>query len=126
MRGVWCLLLAVCCALSASGQALRFSHDGGFYRDTFSLTIDYTLPPADTGCTIHYTLDGATPTECDPVYNGPLPLTSACHSHSDLFRIQTVPDGRWYEPEGVEHCIVVRAAVFDAEGMRRSPIESQS
>jgi hypothetical protein len=46
----------------------------------------------------------------------PLPLTKACYSTSDIYRVQTVPDSRWYEPHGVEHIIVVRAAAFDADG----------
>ena len=120
---------------TASGQAVVFSHGGGFYADTFSLSmrIDFvpqlTVSPLTSHLsplTIHYTLNGAEPTECDPEYHAPLPMTAACYSPSNLFRVQDVPDDRWFAPEEVEHIIVVRAAAFDSTGYRRSVVTTHA
>lgn len=125
----WCgLLLPIVWLMSLPvfGQGIRFSHDGGFYADTFCLSIEASPAPDFEGCTIHYTLNGAAPTECDPAYTAPIPLSAECLPHSEGFKIQTVPDGRWYAPDEVERCIVVRAAAFDADGERRTPVETQT
>lgn len=82
--------------------------------------------PIDSPFEIHYTLNGNAPTECDALYTEPFPLTRACFSPSEDYRIQSVPDDRWYEPEGVEHIIVVRAALYDTSGNRLSEVTTQS
>lgn len=111
---------------SALGQQVQFSHKGGFYPDTFSLSMQAVGIPKDSLYAIHYTLNGNTPTECDSLYTSPFPLTAECYSHSNAYRIQNVPEDRWYEPESVEKIIVVRAALFDHEGNRCSPVASHS
>ena len=117
-------LLPLCICRTVMGQEVVFSHDGGYYADTFCLSMQ--LFPATETYTIHYTLNGNEPTECDAQYTAPLPLTAACYSTSDIYRVQTVPDSRWYEPQGVEHIVVVRAAAFDADGYRRTPVNTQA
>ena len=107
-------------------QVVLFSHHGGFHADTFALAMHLDLAPEGEPLTIHYTLNGNTPTECDPVYSTPLPLTSALYSPSAAYRIQNVPDDRWFQPDSVERIIVVRAAAFDSTGTRRSPVNTQS
>lgn len=120
-------LLPLCICRTVMGQEVVFSHDGGRYADTFSLGMHVEYFPGPTQLlTIHYTLNGNEPTECDAQYTAPLPLTSACYSTSDIYRVQTVPDSRWYEPRDVEHIVVVRAAAFDADGYRRTPVNTQA
>ena len=116
-------LLSLLCLDQASAQVVLFSHDGGFHADTFSLGMRIELAPAGESLAIHYTLNGNTPTECDPLYTSPLPLSQALYSNSEAFKIQNVPDDRWFQPDSVERIIVVRAAVFDTNGVRRSPVE---
>ena len=119
-------LLSLLCLDQASAQVVLFSHDGGFHADTFSLGMRIELAPAGESLAIHYTLNGNTPTECDPLYTSPLPLSQALYSNSEAFKIQNVPDDRWFQPDSVERIIVVRAAVFDTNGVRRSPVNTQS
>lgn len=113
---------------TSSAQAVVFSHGGGFYADTFclSMRIDFVPQLTVSPLTIHYTLNGAEPTECDPEYREPLPMTAECYSRSNLYRVQDVPDERWFTPEKVEHIIVVRAAAFDSAGYRRSMVTTQA
>ena len=110
-----------------SGQAVVFSHPGGFYADTFSLSMHIDFAPQGAeGYAIHYTLDGGEPTECATRYEAPLPLSAACYSQSEAYKVKTVPDDRWFAPDSVERIIVVRAAAFDSNGYRCSPVTSHS
>ncbi len=110
----------------AHAQTVHFSHPGGFYSDTFSLSLQLAYAPEGEPFTIRYTLNGNTPTECDTPYTAPIPLSAACLPRSDLFRVPNVPEDRWYAPDSVERIIVVRAAAFDAEGYRRSPVTTHA
>ena len=110
----------------AHAQTVHFSHPGGFYSDTFSLALQLAYAPEGEPFTIRYTLNGNTPTECDTPYTAPIPLSAACLPHSALFRVPNVPEDRWYAPDSVERIVVVRAAAFDAEGCRRSPVITHS
>ena len=110
----------------AHAQTVHFSHPGGFYSDTFSLSLQLAYAPEGEPFTIRYTLNGNAPTECDPPYTAPIPLSAACLPRSALFRVPNVPEDRWYAPDSVERIIVVRAAAFDAEGYRRSPVITHS
>ena len=111
---------------TALGQSVLFSHPGGFYSDTFYLGMEMLHTSTHGPCTIHYTLNGAVPTACDSQYKAPLPLSSDCYSMSALYKVPTVPEDRWFEPSGVEHIIVVRAAAFDSTGEQCSPVTTQS
>ena len=124
MAGRWkLLLLAVALALphTAKCQEVAFSQPGGFYADSFSLTLQGPEP-----YTIRYTLNGNTPTANDPAYTSAIPLTRQCLSPSAIYRVQNAPDDRWYMPDSVERIIVVRAALFDDAGVRRSPVATHS
>ena len=113
--------------VSVSGQAVVFSHPGGFYADTFSLSMHIDFAPQGAeGYAIHYTLDGGEPTECATRYEAPLPLSAACYSQSEAYKVKTVPDDRWFAPDSVERIIVVRAAAFDSNGYRCSPVTTHS
>ncbi len=117
---------------TSSAQAVVFSHPGGFYADTFSLSmrIDFLphseLRTQNSELRIHYTFNGAEPTECDPEYCEPLPMTPVLYSPSNLYRVQDVPDDRWFVPDEVQRIIVVRAAVFDSAGERRSVVTTHA
>lgn len=110
----------------AHAQTVHFSHPGGFYSDTFSLSLQLAYAPEGEPFTIRYTLNGNAPTECDTPYTAPIPLSAACLPRSALFRVPNVPEDRWYAPDSVERIIVVRAAAFDVEGYRRSPVITHS
>lgn len=124
--GIYFVLLLAALS-SATGQVVSFSHEGGFYADTFtlSMTLDY-VPQGAGPYTIHYTLNGNEPTECDTLYRAPIALTEACYSTSSLYRVPTVPADRWFAPKAVERIIVVRAAAFDTNGYRCSPVTTHS
>ena len=107
-------------------QTVHFSHPGGFYADTFSLALQLAYAPEGEPFTIRYTLNGNAPTECDTPYTAPIPLTPALYSASAAYRIQNVPNDRWFQPDSVERIIVVRAAAFDTAGNRRSPVITHS
>jgi hypothetical protein len=119
-------LLLLASPMVAEGQAVQFSHNGGFYADTFSLSMQLMYAPDTLPLTIHYTLDGNTPTECDAPYTRPLSLSADCLPQANIYRVPTVPDDRWFQPDSVEKIIVVRAAAFDAEGYRRTPVTTHS
>ncbi len=132
---VLALLLLPLSPFTSSAQGVVFSHGGGFYADTFSLSmhIDFLPHSIDTlmhshinAFSIHYTLNGAEPTECDAEYTTPLPMTPALYSPSNLYRVQDVPDDRWFAPDEVQRIIVVRAAVFDSTGERRSVVTTHA
>ena len=126
------LFLFLLLPFDSSAQSVIFSHPGGFYTDTFSLSMHIgflplsPLPSPDSQFSIHYTLNGAEPTECDPEYRFPLPMTPALYSPSNLYRVQDVPDDRWFVPDEVQRIIVVRAAVFDSAGERRSVVTTHA
>ena len=121
--GIYVVLL-LAAVLPARGQTVVFSHESGFYADTFSLTMQQI--PADSTLTIHYTFNGNAPTECDAQYREPIRLSPECYSRSGIYRVPTVPEERWFQPEGVERIIVVRAALYDTNGYRRSPVTTHT
>lgn len=119
------LLLAVAC--TAKGQVVEFSHESGFYADTFCLSMRLTLDSSSAeSYSIRYTFNGNAPTECDSLYRGPIAMSSRCYSKADAYRVQSAPDDRWFQPDGVEHIIVVRAAAFDTAGYRHSPVTTHA
>lgn len=124
MRGYCLLSVLLFSSLMSHGQAVLFSHESGFYADTFSLVMQQV--PFDSSHTIRYTFNGNTPTECDSIYAGPVRLSPECYSKSNAYRIPTVPADRWFQPEEVERIIVVRAAAFDSNGYRCSEVTTHS
>lgn len=71
-----------------------FSHGGGYYSDAFDLVID-----AEEGLTIHYTLDGSTPTKDSPIYTGPIRIQETfIDVDQDPIIIQRELDPDWTEP----------------------------
>ena len=91
---------------------VSFSASGSFYEHPFPLTLS-----SNSG-TIHYTLDGSTPTTQSPTYTSPLVLSPELYSSRNLFLEQIAPDDWWNPPTSVNHVIAIRAAAFDNLGNR--------
>lgn len=94
---------------NAQNDTVIFSVSGGFYDDVFALKL-YNVNPQNH---IHYTVNGNSPTAQSPVYADSLWLDESQYSESDIYTIQITPDDLVYVPDSVQHCIVIRAAVFD-------------
>lgn len=62
---------------------------------------------------IRYTTNGNRPTAQSPLYDEPLILDENLYSKSDIYTIVNCPETQFYLPDSVQHCIVIRAAVFD-------------
>lgn len=117
MKRILYILAALLLPIVALGQ-VTFSHQGGFYSETFNLSMTTAEP---TG-TIHYTLNGSVPTADDPLYSAPLQMNADMYSRSNIYQIMSSPARIWHAPDSVEHAIVVRAAAFDSHGQRCSEV----
>ena len=53
-------------------------------------------------------------------------MDSCLFSTSDIYTIQITPDDLVFIPDSVQHCIVIRAAVFDENDSCISPVATQS
>ena len=93
----------------AQNEKVTFSHAGGFYEDSFSLVLSNANPQN----AIRFTTNGNCPTAQSQLYSEPLPMNESLYSHSDIFTIPIAPDSLMFYPSSVQHCIVIRAAVFD-------------
>lgn len=123
-KGFCFILFTILAFLSAKAQndSVRFSAQGGFYENVFSLELYNTNPQNH----IHYTLNGNCPTVQSPLYEEPLVLNESLYSKSDIFTIQISPDNLVYIPDSIQHCIVIRAAVFDDNGNCLSDVATNS
>ena len=86
-----------------------FSVSGGFYEESPILEIFPFYPQHH----IRFTTNGNRPTAQSRLYTEPLLLDGSLYSTSDIYTIQISPDNLVYVPDSVQHCIVIRAAVFD-------------
>ncbi len=102
-------------------QTVTFSAAGGFYEESFELTLLCNGPYQ-----IRYTINGNTPTGASALYEAPLWLDEDLYSKSDIYTIQTACDELFYAPETVRHCITLRAAAFDEVGNRVGPVATRS
>ena len=93
----------------AQNDTVVFSASGGFYEDVFSLEL-YNYYPQNH---IHYTINGNRPTAQSPLYEEALILDQQLYSKSNIYTIVNCPEQDFYLPDSIQHCIVVRAAVFD-------------
>lgn len=105
------LVFSVCLSFLAKAQndTVLFSARGGFYETVFSLELFNYYPQYH----IRYTTNGNRPTAQSPLYGEPLVLDASHYSKSDNYTIPMSPDHMVYIPDSVQHCIVIRAAVFD-------------
>ena len=110
-KSLWLILLVflAVASLNAQNDTVIFSVRGGFYEDVFALHL-YNINPWNH---IRYTTNGNRPTAESLLYMDSLWLDETKYSESDIYTIQISPDDMVFVPDSVQHCIVIRAAVFD-------------
>ena len=110
-KSLWFILLFFLVVVSAKAQndTVVFSAKGGFYEDVFQLEL-YNYFPQNH---IRYTTNGNRPTPQSPLYEETLVLNQQLYSKSNIYTIVNCPENEFYLPDSVQHCIVIRAAVFD-------------
>lgn len=106
----------------AQVDTVLFSAQGGFYEDTFPLEL-YNYYSQNH---IRYTTNGNRPTAQSPLYEGPLTLNEQLYSKSKIYTIIDCPESSFYLPDSVQHCIVIRAAVFDENDSCISTVKTNS
>ena len=109
-------------SLLAQNDTVLFSASGGFYEETFSLVLFNYYPQNH----IRYTINGNPPTAQSPLYEEPLSLNEQLYSKSDIYTIHNCPETEYYLPDSVQHCIVIRAAVFDENDSCISAVKTNS
>ena len=115
------LMLVFRVELYAQTEVL-FSHQGGFYQESFPLS----LACSDLNAQIRYTTNGNMPTADSKLYEWPLLLDENLYSRSDIFKLQVSPESLVYVPDSVRHAIVIRTAAFDEEGRRMGPVATNT
>lgn len=88
-----------------------FSHESGFYEDSFVLTLD-----AKKGETIYYTLDGSVPTEKSIVYENGILIENRSEEPNIINSVRNIrPDWQTYGPDEtpVDKATIVRAIVMN-------------
>ena len=116
------LLLALRLTLFGQTEEVLFSHHGGFYDEPFALSLGCT----DWNCQIRYTTNGNMPTANSTLYDAPLFLNEHLFSTSDIYTLPIAPLFEPFEPDFVQHAIVIRAAAFDGKGQRVSEVATQT
>lgn len=117
---VLCWLVGV--AAQAQNDTVLFSARGGFYDDAFALELFNYYPQNH----IRYTVNGNRPTAQSSLYDEPLMLDERNYSKSDIFTIVNCPSNEFFAVNSVEHCIVIRAAVFNDAGQCISQVVTNS
>ena len=122
-RGMALLLLwGIAHLLPAQEERVLFSAPGGFYDNSFTLTLSCLYPNHH----IRYTTNGNQPTATSVRFEAPLFLDGHLFSTSNIHTIPIAPEGQMFYPETVEQCIVIRAAVFDDNDSCVSPTATNS
>ena len=105
------IIIGIGISLYSQSDTVIFSATGGFYENSFDLTLSNN----NQGNRIFYTINGNTPTPQSYQYTQPLHLDENLYSRSDIYKIQmsNVPP---YIPDNIQKIIVIRAAVFDNNG----------
>lgn len=115
-------LLFIAVSAKAQNDTVVFSAPGGFYEESFALQL-YNV---NTQNHIRYTVNGNRPTAKSSIYTDPLPLDTFLYSKSDIYTIVDCPEDLFFLPDSVQHCIVIRAAVFDENDSCVSQVMTQS
>lgn len=112
MKKIYILVLSLIVYNIIEAQTVEdvsFSASGGFYESVFQLRLTNNNPTAQS-----------------ELYKYPLVLNATMYSKSDIYTIQVSPEDLMFVPDSVQHCIVVRAAVFDNSGHRVSDVVTNS
>ena len=109
MKRISIILFLLLLPLAMFSQKVKFSQKGGFYEESFSLTLS-----CDEEYHIRYTTDGNDPTAKSKLYKEPLWLDERMYSKADIYKIKISVDSLAYIPESMKHAIVIRAALFDS------------
>ena len=96
-------------SVKAQNDTVLFSASGGFYDEVFALQLSNTNPQNY----IRYTTNGNRPTAQSPLYEETLVLDEQLYSKSNIYTIIDCLEQDFYLPDSIQHCIVIRAAVFD-------------
>ena len=123
MKQLAIILILICASfrLYSQSDTVIFSATGGFYENSFDLTLTCNTPNSK----IYYTTNGNTPTAQSNLYTQPLHLDENLYSQSNIYTIENTTDP-WYVPDSVQKCIVIRAAVFDTDGNCISTVVTNS
>ena len=115
------LIFMALCSFSQTDNVI-FSASGGFYDDVFQLQMSNSNPQNH----IRYTINGNQPTAQSQIYTEPLVLDYSKYSKSDIYTVINSPVNDFYLPDSIQHCIVIRAAVFDENDSCVSKIKTNS
>ena len=115
------ILMGIGINLYSQSDTIIFSASGGFYDDSFNLTLSSNNPENR----IFYTINGNTPTTQSYQYTQPLHLDENLYSRSDIYKIRNTSD-TLFVPDSIQRCIVIRAATFDSNGNIISDVMTNS
>lgn len=115
------ILIGIGINLHSQSDTVIFSASGGFYENSFDLTLTCNNPNNK----IYYTTNGNTPTTQSYLYTQPLHLDENLYSQSDIYKIRNTSDP-FYCPNSVQKCIAIRAATFDNDGNITSNVITNS
>lgn len=107
--------------LMAQKDVVTFSAPGGFYEQSFSLTLHC----ADS-LHIRYTFNGDAPTSRSTLYQDSLFLDEQTYSKSNIYTIINTIPTRFFKPYDVDRAIVIRAAAFDENENRVGEVETNT
>ena len=118
------ILFVILAVISAKAQndTVMFSVQGGFYDEAFALHL-YNV---NTQNHIRYTINGNRPTAQSPLYMDSIFLNDSNYSKSDIYTIHVSPDDLVYIPDSIQHCLVIRAAVFNDNDSCVSEVSTNS
>lgn len=124
MRKFWLtvLFLAIAFGSVAQTEKVLFSVPGGFYEDSLPVSLDCFYANHH----IRYTTNGNSPSASSNLYTEPLNLSEELYSTSDIYTIVNCIPSVYHPTDGVQHCIVIRAAVFDENDSCISPVVTNS
>ncbi len=104
-----------------TGRGIFYSHASGFYEENIALL----LAPLKIDQSIHYTLNGDTPSNESPLYNSPISFNDQYDESIGISLIPTTPLSgdnhlevyKWKEPDYINKSHVIRFGVFEDDSL---------
>jgi len=116
------LILLFATQIFVAPPAPIFSHDSGYYQESFTLSISSNTQNS----TIHYTLDGSIPNLESPVYIEPITIKDRSNEPNTISMIPTI-SYKFAEPEeNLFKISTIRARSFNNITKAPSPIITKS